>query len=264
MSTEQWSAVTVNLGCGGPHSSEVEAKSIKWMEAASERYAVVFAQEMPHSLSGSARYGNFAVFESRGRQYLPRSAVFVRADINAKRYDFPTDEYHGSFVAAAEVDHPSAGRLVLMSVHASPNPASADWLTRWKKCGVDRSLHDRSCGVWDSDLVLESVRHVNQESGVGGLIAAGDWNEARHWDDGGRHRVKGGREFFRNVNEVGLVDRCCPDGAHETEARDGLTTSHGLHLDHVFTSQSLGDRVVVTGLGSSAPADHRPVEFTIG
>ena len=266
MTTDQWHAVTVNLGCGGPHSSDDRDRVLDWLGGVAGTYEVVFAQEMPHDEEWRGRWTDYIFAERRSPRYRPRSAVIVHKDITVieRPLHYPTADYHDSYVVGAVVEGPDGETLALMSVHASPNPVSTDWSARWAKCGVDRSLPDRSCGLWDSDLVLESVRHVAEHSGAVGLIAAGDWNEARHWDDGDRHRVKGGREFFRNVEAVGLDDRCCPEGAHEAEARDGLTTSHGLHLDHVFTSRSVSDRVVVTGVGSEAPADHRPVEFTIG
>jgi hypothetical protein len=181
----------------------------------------------------------------------------VRKELSAECFDYGTAAYHGSYVAAAVV-----GGFVLMSVHASPSRLTAGWEREWLKVASDLPA-GRSCGRWDADLVLESVKRVRGAAEAGGVIAAGDWNEARGWDV--RHPGGGGVEFFERVQAAGFDDVCCHHG-DEGDPTHG-DAEQGLHLDHVFVSDSIPVAVKVEKDAMPRrdwPADHRPVEFTIG
>jgi hypothetical protein len=258
-------AVSVNLGGGGPTAPEYRQPAIDWAADHIGAYDLVLAQEVPGEewIAVWSRQG-FVPFESDGPTYRPRSVVLVRDGIDARPLtaaEFPTAAYHGSYVAAAGIELAGIGRVVLMSVHASPNRVSEAWAKNWKDCDQDLPDGRPSCGLWDADLVLRSVE-LTAASGVP-VIAAGDWNEARDWDRD--HPGEAGAEFFAKVGAAGLTDRCCPAG------RDGAPTHRGpdgreLCIDHVFTTATAPHvevrppaEPVVFG-----PADHRPVEFTIG
>ncbi|MFM7059664.1 MAG: hypothetical protein ACKOZL_00535 [Actinomycetes bacterium] len=250
MSDEQWDAVSVNLGCGGPHSAEVEASAIDWIQRNAGEFAVVFAQELPQDDTWRGMWPDHEIFVSDGPTFRPRSAVIVTRDLTAEPFSYATSGYHGSYVTAAKV-----GDVVLMSIHASPTRVSEDARTQWSDLIGGRAVEMRRCGLWDSDLVLETIAHVRETSGAEGVIAAGDWNEARNWDR--KHPNGGGVEFFTNVRSAGFDDVCCPGD------KDGAPTRDDLRIDHVFASRSIGKMIEVTGLGADPPADHRPVGFTI-
>ena len=257
MSTEQWSAVTVNLGGASPGAIVDPQRAADWLENHRTRFDVVFAQEIPGDDWFEAWPG-YRVFQTTVPQYRARSAVLLRKEtIEATAYPLGTAGYHGSYVGSALAKHPTLGELVLMSVHASPTRVSEEWAATWKRVGGVMPPQYRGA-LWDSDLVVESIGRVADK---GKVIAAGDYNEARNWDV--NHAGNAGAGFFGCVAERGLVDACCT-GGFDAVATRGEEGHGGLRLDHVFTSRSLVGRVVVTGLGSSAPADHRPVEFTIG
>lgn len=257
MTTNQWRAVTVNLGGASPGAIVDPRRAADWLKNNRTRFDVVFAQEIPGDDWLDA-WPSYRIFQTTDPQYRARSAVLVRKEtVDATDYPLGTAEYHGSYVGSALVNHPTIGELVLMSVHASPSRVSEEWATTWHRVGGELPESYRG-ELWDSDLVVESIGRV---ADVQKVIAAGDLNEARNWDL--THPGDSGAAFFGRLAERGLVDTCCEDGS-DAAATHGDPDHGGLRLDHVMTSRLLSDRVVVTGVGSEAPADHRPVEFTIG
>ena len=258
--------VTVNLGGAGPTASEYRASTRTWAEEHVGAYDVVLAQEVPDDdwIRIWTDRG-FHPFTSTGPAYRARSVVLVRDGITARGLlasEFPTAAYHGSYVAAAAVELPGVGAVVLMSVHASPNRVSEEWETTWRKHGPWPVAGRPSCGLWDSDLVLRSVEIV-AASGVP-VVAAGDWNEARAWDLD--HAGTAGEEFFAKVRDAGLTDCCCPADRGVEGAGDGWPTHGKLCIDHVVATVTVAPHVAVrTPLTPqvAGPSDHRPVEFTI-
>lgn len=249
MNDRSWKAVSVNLGCGGPRASEYRDGVVRWSEGAARTFDIVFAQETPTDDDWRELWSEYDIFESAGPPYRPRSAVIARKDLGGESFEYSTSDYHGSYVAAATV-----GDLVVMSVHASPNALSEQWRQQWTQPG--RTLPDEYRGpLWDSDLVLETVRvHAVGRR----VLACGDWNEARRWDVD--HAGGTGAAFFRRLATLDLIDICCPD------ERDAPRTHDKLCLDHIIGSPGVADRIAVGQVVDEHewPADHRPVEFTIG
>jgi hypothetical protein len=264
MTQKPWRAVSVNLGGASPGALVDPERADEWAKAAVQpQYDVVFAQEVPNDeWLGIWEANGYRVVEYDGKPYRTRSALIVRSGIGVVKdgWDFPTRGYHGSYVAAAMLHHPPLGPVVLMSVHASPNPVSEDWESLWRNTG--HSLPPEYRGrLWDSDLVVESVRLVAESAGGVPVIAAGDWNEARNWDRD--HAGGSGAAFFKHLGARGLIDACCPNGidAQPTHGSDG----RALRLHHIVTTKNIPFAVdIEPPTGEAWPADHRPVEFTIG
>jgi endonuclease/exonuclease/phosphatase family metal-dependent hydrolase len=258
--------VTVNLGGAGPTASEYRASTRTWAEEHVDAYDVVLAQEVPDDdwIRIWTERG-FQQFTSTGPAYRARSVVLVRNGITARGLlasEFPTSAYHGSYVAAAVVELPGVGAVVLMSVHASPNRVSEEWAEQWRGCHQELPEGRPSCGLWDSDLVLRSLEIV-AVPGVP-VIAAGDWNEARAWDLD--HPGTAGKEFFAKVRDAGLTDCCCPADRGVEGAGDGWPTHGKLCIDHVVATVTVAPHVAVrtpTTPQVAGPSDHRAVEFTI-
>lgn len=254
MSDHGLRAVSVNLGGAFRKHHDGAIGPDAWAERHATEYDIVFAQEVPDEDWLRRWPGLTVVRHTAGETYRTKSALLVRRGEvpDVAQPEVVTAAYHGSYVATAVTDLSGIGSVRLMSIHASPNRVSADWQQQWTACGVELP-DERTCGRWDADLLLETVRIAAID--VGGVIAAGDWNEARAWDR--KYLDGGGVEFFEKVEAVGLVDVCCPGGT------DGAPTRGDLRIDHVFASPSVSDMIEVTGLCADRPADHHPVEFTI-
>ena len=85
------------------------------------------------------------------------------------------------------------------------------------------------------------------------MLAAGDFNEARHWDLS--HPGAWGADYFAAVKANGFID--CLDELWPDEQ-----PTHGeLQLDHVLASQP--DLVTSATILENTPSDHRLVEFKI-
>ena len=67
-----------------------------------------------------------------------------------------------------------------MSVHASPNVVGDKWRALWAATEMPIPEPRSGRDLVDADLLLASVALVVREHRV---LAAGDWNEARAWDD---------------------------------------------------------------------------------
>ena len=254
MNDRSWKAVSVNFGGAFPTNHAGAVGPEHWARQHMDQYDLVFAQEVPGGDWLRERTGFHVFTHAAGQRYRTLSALLVRTSIGLPLTppQITTARYHGSYLAAARVEHPTLGPVCLMSVHASPKRVSDAWEKEWTACGVELP-ESRSCGRWDADLLLATVRRVASEYQV---IAAGDWNEARAWDD--EHPDGGGEEFFERVGAGNcLVDVCCG-------RKDGPATRGALRLDHVFASQPIRAAVHTLGLGTARPTDHWPVEFTIG
>src|SRR5690348_10633092 len=78
---------------------------------------------------------------------------------------------------------PAGTDLILLSAHASPNPTSREYLAHYPAPGTircrDGGQDPRHRGrLFDTDVVLETIARCGPH-----VIACGDLNEARGWDD---------------------------------------------------------------------------------
>ena len=103
------------------------------------------------------------------------------------------------FVAAAEVEVPEIGPVLVVSVHSSAHPASARTLR-----GLDAEALRRPSvrEPWWNDLFFAgAVELVAQRR----FIVGGDWNTARYVDKDGVAEPEGA-EFFARAADAGWVD----------------------------------------------------------
>ncbi|MCW2672987.1 MAG: endonuclease/exonuclease/phosphatase family protein [Frankiales bacterium] len=184
--------------------------------------------------------------------------------------------YHGEYVAAARLRNPDGSSITLMSVHASPRPTTDEYLAHHpdRTRLLPRVGNDAKFGgmLFDSDVVLDTV---GQHAPV---VACGDLNEARGWDElPGKEGQTWGTEFFGStadggrVGEHGLLDVPLSDDGREvvTRRKEGHPA---LQLDHILVSKDLRANVrnahvdpawtaangEVVGL-----ADHAPLWFEL-
>jgi endonuclease/exonuclease/phosphatase family metal-dependent hydrolase len=205
-------------------------------------------------------------------QFKVRSAVIARPELRLTPVvlgDVPTLAYHGSYVACAS--WPVAGRdVLLMSVHASPK--EAEGLERWPRevaAPAVRPAGRKSDGteeVYDADALLATLKH---QAVAGDVLAAGDLNEALGWDEG--HPGFWGRDFFRGVEEAGLVSvlHALSDGTETPSHRD----KHGARyqLDHVLAtpevvpwmSNARQDEHWLAASDHADWSDHAPIWFDL-
>jgi hypothetical protein len=122
----------------------------------------------------------------------------------------------GSYLAAAMI-----GDVLLVSVHASPTlPGSAPHARLLAE--YPAAVTPRPAGppgtrfkgeLWASDLLLHALAALAADHQV---VAAGDWNEARGWD---QHPPNAGdtwgADFFQRVADAGLVDCSYRDWGRE-------------------------------------------------
>jgi hypothetical protein len=170
--------------------------------------------------------------------FPPRSLVAVRRAAGLQPtsfHDIPNAAYHGSYLAAAQIELPDVGPVVCISTHASPSHLRESDLARWQgarptpRVGGGRNANQ----LWDADYVLETLARLRDEHTV---LACGDLNEARSWDlhhDG----ETWGAEYFQRVEDVGFVD-CLDDVWHEERP-----TRAGYQIDHVLASPTVAELI---------------------
>lgn len=246
-------ATTVNLGGGGPEAMGHKEAADTWAERVRHEttFDLLFVQEVHDQAWLDAWAANgWHVVVGSGPVYKPRSAAIARFPLVCVRY--PTSDYHGSYVAVARMELGTVGDCFIASVHASPTRLDAGWLDRWDASGLPRPEPRTGLDLWDSDLVLESMRCV---AAWGPLIVAGDWNEARGWDVD--HAGVAGAQFFERVAFAGFVD--C---AHRKWGAEKPT--HGTYqLDHVFATIDVARHVDVAVAPGGVIADHESIGFDI-
>jgi CO/xanthine dehydrogenase Mo-binding subunit len=137
------------------------------------------------------------------------SWITVRNDLTVTAPDDRTRDLlqpFSSYVAAAHVELPGIGATTIVSMHASPNPVTAADLARWP--GDPPRPRSGGIGVRNtgelfySDLIVDALRQMADERPV---LAAGDLNEARSWDEAHPGHTWG-VEFFDLVGRAGLDD----------------------------------------------------------
>ena len=272
-------AITVNLGGGGPTATKYKTAADEWAKHVRQEKTLdlLFVQEV-HDQDWLDAWSapdwhdawsapDWDVVVGSGPIYKPRSAIIANFPIES--FPYPTSDYHGSYVAVAQVKSGAADGWLIASVHASPTALSADWVKRWVSCGLERPVPRTGLELWDecgllrpeprtggylwhSDLMLESMRSIPAHTP---LIIAGDWNEARGWDLD--HRGVWGAEFFERVEAAGFVDCAFREWKAEKP-------THGTYqLDHVFASKNVADQVEVHSAPGEKISDHAPIAFEV-
>jgi hypothetical protein len=271
MATSPLLFVTANLEKGHKPTTR------RWLEAAVLRKpAALFLQEFRDLdyLSALAHEHGYSLI--RPPRLDPRwwivSSLMVQSDLQPRPLDPATESLisvFGSYVAGSWVQLPGVGQTVMLSVHASPTAATSVDLARWvgplpptRDGGTGRRARPTLCY---SDLVLEAMVRLADEAPV---LAAGDMNEARAWDDDPRHAGHTwGREFFERVALSGLVDVTYDLWHEERRTRFHPSDPH-LQLDRVLASPSVAANIDTAELdpGWSTPdllaqSDHAPIWF---
>jgi endonuclease/exonuclease/phosphatase family metal-dependent hydrolase len=243
------------------------AHTVPWLEhvLGVDRPALVFGQEMAakrvQRLAGPHGYQVIAAQQKDGRWM--GSWILVRSELDVTSDDADAWSRFECYVAAGWVALP-VGPVRVVSVHAIPDLASLEHLSLWqpaelplKRTGPTR----RPNALRYSDLVLHSLSRFAGEP----LIAAGDFNESRHYN------APLGGQFFDNVKKAGLTDVTYTHWGEETQTRFH-PTDPALQVDHVFASQDVGRLIVspprVDPAWSSPDSrvnrsDHAPVWFTL-
>jgi endonuclease/exonuclease/phosphatase family metal-dependent hydrolase len=212
--------------------------------------SLLFLQEMPADDDWILRRG-WTLFKGSGAQYRSRSGLAARGGLASELQplEFATAAYHGTYVAAAQRPA-SAGGLSLMSVHASPTRPTSAERERWTAALPPM----RSAGeLWDADFVLQTL--ADEVARGHSLLAAGDFNESRLWDD--THPGTWGADFFARVEDVGLVD------VSRAKLESELPTRGEYQIDYVLATRDVAGRVHHIGLGPHPGADHESLHFTI-
>ena len=198
----------------------------------------------------------------------------VRGDLPVMPLDDATQsllEPFDSYVAGGTVELPGLGATTVISVHASPQPVTDADLARWH--GELPAPRTGGSGVRDagklfySDLIVDVLR---QMAAGGPVLATGDLNEARAWDD---HHVghTWGAEFFALVEAAGLRDV-----THGLWGEERPTRYHAeqqaYQLDFVLATEDVSRAIVHAEVDAAwlAPdvdlarvSDHAPVWFEL-
>jgi hypothetical protein len=270
-------AVTVNVGCGGPHLLRRAPAMAVWArEALGREPGLVFAQEVPTSPEWLGVWTGAGYTPVWGGLpvWRPRSVLLAAPGIVLEpmtRAECPSLSYHGSYVAAAH--WVNAGRPVTVaSVHAAPDPAEPEqygWphdLPAPRDGGPGSTYPRRQ--LWDSDLLLATLAGLAGD----GLVAAGDFNECLtdHAPD-----VSWGREYREHAAEAGLVDALLESWGAERATRFPPSGARPVQMDHVLVDSVMAPRVahghasVDAGWaqrhvdGNDGLSDHAPVWFDI-
>ncbi len=258
--THRVSAITANLGCGGPHPLARRDAADRWLkDVGAGGVDLLFLQEVPDNGCLERLEPTYTVHLSGpdAPTYRCRSAIAVRRDRGwgSRTLAVETSGYHGSYVASATIAIPGLAPWTLVSVHASPTPVEKRYAQLWPwglpepRRGVGRHQ------LWDSDMCLATVGHL---ACSGPTLAAGDWNEARAWDE--HYRGHWGQEFFERAAGYGLDDPL------KRLWREERPTTVGYQDDHILATPVVAAMVsnadVVPSLDPDC-SDHHPVRFEI-
>jgi len=241
-----------------------------------DRPSLVFAQECHDDWLRVWADAGYQVIlgDAEGQpQYKVRSAILAERTLGLSRAeveDVPTLAYHGSYIAAARWEVGN-DRVLLMSVHASPNRAEK-YLGDWPESAagpVARAVERRPGGgnrLWNADALLATLRH---RARLGPILAVGDFNEALGWDR--THGGVSGRDYFDAVREAGLTSVLHDLWGLEERATHRVNGKAGLQLDHIVASPLLAvwisdpqvDAGWLAALDHDDWSDHAPVWFSL-
>ena len=254
-------AVTANLACGGPHTSASIAGAQAWAKAAaSEGIDLLFLQECPEDLAPilGERYSTFA-YDGDRPAYRCRALLAVRrgSALQASRVALPTADYHRTYLAAARVQLGSLDPFVAVSVHASPTPFEARYRNDWPWRLAEERTVQVGQRLWDADFVLDTLLRLTKDRV--GVLAAGDFNEARAFDTAGNPWAK---QYFARAKNAGLRDVTHRLWEGERPTRGAFQD------DHVLATANLDVRirhaeVVSDGPLASVESDHHPLRWSI-
>lgn len=264
----------MNLG-GERQSAARKEGMLAWTRdvVRERRPAVIFAQEAFSGWLSLFDDQEYEVIRGVDQGWSVQSLLVYRRDLTLEPITeeaLPHLGYHGNYLAAARWHRLDGSVVVLASVHASPNPAEPE--TYGWPSSVERPL-PRTGGedprwpgsqLWDSDLVLLTIRDLHKVLGMP-VLAAGDFNESLKDDPEGGTWAK---EFFDRAREYGLRS-----WLHETWS-DEKPTRRELQLDHVLVSD---DGVSLLAAGSEPHvdelwetrraaeklSDHKPIWFAL-
>lgn len=280
------------LNAGGtylPNKDEAVAWAAALAADQAARPDLAFIQEIPSQawLEAWTTHGYRAIL-GHSRGWAVRSAILTLLDSDQCTQLTPTGmpelTYHGEYVAAARLAGWAPGRdLTVLSVHASPNPTTeqylADYPNRERIRRRDGGADPRHRGqLFDSDVVLETIARSGPA-----VLACGDLNEARGWDELPQHAGQTwGADFFGtpdpggalaggSIQTLGLLDIALSDDGSEVITR--RSPGHpSLQLDHIITTPALRDQIrniaVDPDWTAQTPravglADHAPIRFRL-
>jgi hypothetical protein len=281
------------LNAGGTFLTDKDAARVWATQTATDlesRPHLAFVQEVPSECWLDAwRERGYRVILGYPRGWTVRSAILTLLPENEcpplTIDDVPELAYHGEYVAAARlIGWGDAGAdLTLLSVHASPNPTTPDYLRHHPD---PQRLQHRAGGqdprhrgkLFDSDVVLDTIAQYAPS-----VLACGDLNEALGWDEVDAHaghtwgkeffgdRVDGGGRINGAVQRLDLV--AVPLDIEGLEVVTRRAPGHpALQLDHILTSSGVASRVrdinVHSAWQQETPAvpglaDHAPVRFCL-
>lgn len=248
-------AVSANLGCGGPHGAEVVDAARKWARATADSATdLLFLQEAPGSI-GADLAGYVVHAHAPGSStHTCRSLVAVRsgADIESERFDLATADYHGSYLAAARLQLPNGLSIIAVSVHAAPARLEPHYRAAWP--GALPAPRPASDGVlWDADLVATTLARVAERHPT---LAAGDFNESRDFDDQvGRPWAA---EYFAALHRTGLID-----STHSRWDDSERPTRGTFQIDHVLATADIDAMIHDPHVMPAAGSDHAPLAWGI-
>lgn len=189
-----------------------------------------------------------------------RSAVLV--DSRALTPTDPGRYLHadvlGQYVAGIAVKTENGARLTVVSVHASPNPLTAE---HREAAQPDRLRRQSERQVWYADLVGEELLRVLDRTKPDPVLAAGDFNEAYGWD--ASHGGDSSAEFFRRLGDGGFVDVTQAAWRREVSTH----TSKPYQVDRIYGSRGLNVQVAIDPGLSLGPddglSDHLAISFSV-
>jgi hypothetical protein len=232
------------------------------------RPALVFGQELRLSeavaIAGRAGYnliGPPVVIEP---SWWMGSWIMVRPDLQYRRDDHEYWTRFECYVAAGFVTLPGVGEVRMVSAHASPHLVSQADLSLWQDDLPERRTGPtgRSNTLRYSDLVLHAIGVCSNDCPT---LAAGDFNESRHYDE------PLGEQYFGQVHRLGLIDVTYSRWGQESPTHFDRRHPE-LQVDHVFATPDI-DQLVLgrpeLDEAWSSPesrvnrSDHAPVWFTL-
>jgi endonuclease/exonuclease/phosphatase family metal-dependent hydrolase len=256
-------AVSANLGWGLASNAAPLDHLGRWLKELRAKDAdLLFLQEMPGApewQSMLVKHGYQLHEGAPARPRYCRSGVAVHESLGrGELVTLPTQDYHGSYVAAAAVELVGPGAVTCISVHASPTPLRPEDVERWT--GPDprrRAGGPTDPPVWDSDYVLATLIAATE---AGPVLAAGDFNEARRWD--ADHAGHWGRDYFLFADDAGLRDLTYRAWKEERPTHRPRGDEGRYQTDHVFATDGLADRFLDASIGPHPGSDHESIVAT--
>ena len=215
--------------------------TIAWMNSllTEARPALFFGQELRLSqaqqFAASSGYHLISPQISNPRWWMG-SWILVRDDLTVEEGHHEYWSRFECYVAAGMVTLPELGNVRVVSAHASPKLVTTDVLSMWGDDlpGGRVGPTGRANALRYADLVLHAIGTTSMK---GPLLAAGDFNESRHYDE------PLGKQFFELVHQSNLIDVTYSRWGHEKQTH--FDPRHPqLQVDHVFATPDINQLVV--------------------